>query len=175
MIRQLIAITLSALVLTACGSRSIGNNIDDKFIAPEVRSAIYKASPELSTTNSHVVATVYNGVTLLAGQTPRADLKALAERAAASVNGVKRVQNEIQVAAPSSASARASDIALTTAVKARLVATSDVPSRKVKILTENGVVYLLGILTRAEAARVTSAVQEVAGVQKIVRVFEYVD
>lgn len=172
---QKTTIAFLALVLTACSARSIGNSIDDKVLAPEVRSSISKASPELSGPTSHIVSTVYNGVALITGQTPRADLRALAEQKAASVNGVKRVQNEIQIAQPSSAGARTNDAYITSLTRGRLVGTSDVPSSKVKVITENGVVYLMGIVSRAEASRITAAVQEVAGVQKIVRVFEYVD
>ena len=70
---------------------------------------------------------------------------------------------------------RSNDALLTANVKTRMLSYNDVPASKVKVMTENGVVYLLGIITRAEANRATAVVQEVNGVQKIVRLFEYID
>ena len=70
---------------------------------------------------------------------------------------------------------RSNDALLTANIKTRMLSYNDVPASKVKVLTENGVVYLLGILSRAEASRATAVVQEVNGVQKIVRLFEYID
>jgi osmotically-inducible protein OsmY len=70
--------------------------------------------------------------------------------------------------------ARANDTYLTTRVKTRMMADSEVTARNIKVVTENGVVYLMGILDRAEADRAVEVVQSVFGVQKIVKVFEYI-
>ena len=175
MIRKIIAITLMSVMLTACGARSFGNKIDDQFIAPEVSRAIKDAHIDLSTTTSRIVVISYNGIVLVAGQTPRAELKELADKAAKSVPNAKKIYNELQIGTPTSGMVRSNDTLLTANIKARMVSYNDVPAAKVKILTEKGVVYLLGIISRAEAARATAVAQEVNGVQKIVRLFEYID
>lgn len=175
MIRQILTISFLAIVLTACGARSFGNKIDDQFTAPEVARAIKDAHIDLSTSTSRIVVTSYNGIVLVAGQTPRAELKELAGKAANSVQSAKKVHNELQVTTPTSGLVRSNDALLTASIKTRMLSYNDVPASKVKVVTENGVVYLLGIISRAEAQRATSVVQEVNGVQKIVRLFEYLD
>lgn len=175
MIRKILAITLMGVMLTACGARSFGNKIDDQFIAPDVARAIKDAHIDLSTTTSRIMVTSYNGIVLVAGQTPRAELKELADKAAKSVPSAKKIYNELQIATPTSGMVRSNDSLLTANIKTRMVSYNDVPASKVKVVTENGVVYLLGIISRAEASRATAVAQEVNGVQKIVRLFEYVD
>jgi osmotically-inducible protein OsmY len=152
------------------GTRTLGSKIDDSLIETKVQVNVAKANPDLGD-NSHIVVTSYNGVVLLAGQTPRADLKAQAEQAAAEVQKVKKVHNEIQVLAPSSILARNNDAWLTTKIKAQMLTDSAIPGSRIKVVTENGIVYLLGLLTQQEATRATNLVQSVSGVQKIVNLF----
>lgn len=175
MIRKILAITVLAVLVSACGARSFGNKIDDQFIGPEVTRAIKNAHIDLSTTTSRIIVTSYNGVVLVTGQTPRAELKELAGKAAQSVQSAKKIHNELQVTTPTSGMVRRNDGLLTANIKTRMLSYNDVPASKVKVITENGVVYLLGIISRAEANRATAVVQEVSGVQKIVRLFEYLD
>jgi osmotically-inducible protein OsmY len=170
-----LAALLLSLALTGCGNRSLGNKIDDQFLEPAVASKIRAAHVDLESTTSHVVVTSYNGVILLAGQTPRQELKDRAEQAARSVHGVRRVENELQIMLPNSALARSNDALLTTRIKTRMLADTTVPGSKIKVVTENGIVYLMGIITRQEGARASNLVASVNGVQKIVRVFDYID
>ena len=175
MIRQILTISFLTIALSACGARSFGNKIDDQFTAPEVVRAIKDAHIDLSTSTSRIVVTSSNGIVLVTGQTPRAELKELAGKAANSVQSAKKVHNELQITQPTSGLVRSNDALLTTSIKTRMLSYNDVPASKVKVVTENGVVYLLGIISRAEAQRATSVVQDVNGVQKIVRLFEYID
>jgi osmotically-inducible protein OsmY len=156
------------------GTRTIGSKIDDSLIETKAEVNISKAHPDLAE-GSHIVVTSYNGIVLLAGQTPRADLKATAEQAAAAVQRVKKVNNEIQVMAPSSLLARNNDAWLTTKIKTQMLADNSIPGSRIKVVTENGIVFLLGLVTQDEANRATSLVQGVGGVQKIVKLFEYID
>ncbi|WP_346832518.1 BON domain-containing protein [Pseudomonas abietaniphila] len=156
------------------GTRTFGSKIDDSLIETKVAVNIAKASPDLDN-NSHIVVTSFNGVVLLAGQTPRADLKQLAEQTASQVQKVKKVNNELQVIAPSSILARSNDAWLTSKIKTEMLTDSAIPGSRIKVVTENGIVYLLGLLTQAEATRATNLVQGVSGVQKIVKLFEYID
>lgn len=156
------------------GTRTFGSKIDDSLIETKVSVNVAKASPDLDNA-SHIVVTSFNGVVLLAGQTPRADLKQLAEQTASQVQKVKKVNNELQVMAPSSLLARSNDTWLTSKIKTEMLTDSAIPGSRIKVVTENGIVYLLGLLTQAEATRATNMVQGVAGVQKIVKLFEYID
>lgn len=175
MMRKIFAIVLIGVMLSACGARSLGNRIDDQFIAPDVARAIKDAHVDLSTTTSRIVVSSYNGIVLVAGQTPRAELKELAGKAAESVPSAKKIHNELQVTTPTSGLVRSNDGLLTGNIKTRMLSYNDVPASKIKVVTENGTVYLLGIVSRAEANRATAVAQEVNGVQKIVRLFEYID
>lgn len=156
------------------GTRTFGSKIDDSLIETKAAVNIAKASPDLDQ-NSHIVVTSYNGIVLLAGQTPREDLKALAEKEASGVQRVKKVNNELQVMAPSSLLARNNDGWLTTKIKSQMLTDSAIPGSRIKVVTENGIVFLLGLVTQQEATRATSLVQSVSGVQKIVKLFEYID
>lgn len=156
------------------GTRTIGSKIDDSLIETKAAVNIAKAHPDLDSA-SHIVVASYNGVVLIAGQTPREELKQIAEQAASSVQRVKRVHNELQVLKPSSALARSNDSWLTTKIKAQMLADESVPGSRIKVITENGIVYLLGLVTRQEGNRATSLVQGVSGVQRIVKLFEYID
>ena len=156
------------------GTRTFGSTIDDSLIETKASVNIAKASPDLDK-GSHIVVSSYNGIVLLAGQTPRADLKSLAEQTASQVQRVKKVHNELQVMQPSSILARNNDAWLTTKIKTQMLTDSAIPGSRIKIVTENGIVYMLGLVTKQEAARATSLVQGVSGVQKIVKLFEYID
>lgn len=156
------------------GTRTFGSKIDDSLIETKVAVNVAKANPDLDQ-GSHIVVTSYNGVVLLAGQTPRPDLKATAEQAASAVQRVKVVHNELQVIQPSSAMARSNDAWLTTKIKTQMLADSTIPGTRIKVVTENGIVYLLGLVTQQEGARATNLVQGVGGVQRIVKLFEYIN
>ena len=156
------------------GTRTIGSKIDDSLIETKVSVNVAKGNPDLDK-GSHIVVSSYNGVVLLAGQTPRADLKSLAEQTAGQVQRVKKVHNELQVMQPSSILARNNDAWLTTKIKASMLGDANVPGSRIKVITENGIVYLLGLVTQNEANAATNVVQGVSGVQKIVKLFEYID
>jgi osmotically-inducible protein OsmY len=175
MIRSALILTTLALTLAlaGCGNRSVGNKIDDQFIAPEVSTNVARAHVDLTSPTSHIVVTSYNGVVLLAGQTPRSDLKAMAEQAARRVNNVSKVHNELQVLRPTSLLVRSNDSLLTSRIKTQMIADSAVPGTRIKVITENGIVYMLGLVSQAEATHATNLVQSVSGVQKVVKLFQY--
>ena len=108
------------------GTRTFGSKIDDSLIDTKVGVNIAKADPALDN-DSHIVVTSFNGVVLLAGQTPRADLKAKAEQAAAAVQRVKTVHNELQVLPPSGFLARQNDTWLTSKIKTQMLTDAEHP------------------------------------------------
>lgn len=169
----LLAALALTLTLAGCGNRSVGNKIDDQFIAPDVSSSIARAHIDLTSPTSRIVVSSYNGVVLLAGQTPRNELKGIAEQAARRVNNVSKVHNELQVLSPTSLLVRSNDSLLTSRIKTQMLADSTVPGTRIKVITENGIVYMLGLVSRAEATQATNLVQSVSGVQKVVKLFQY--
>lgn len=124
--------------------------------------------------NSHIVVSSFNRVVLLAGQTPLASVRAQADRIAHATPDVKRVFNEIEIASPSSSMTRSSDSWITTKVKSKMLTTSGLHSSQIKVVTENGTVFLMGEVTQAQASLAVDVARRVGGVQKIVKVFSYV-
>lgn len=122
----------------------------------------------------HVNVTSFNYTILLTGEVPDAKVKAEIERIASEVERVKAVVNELQVGAISAYTARGNDSYLTGRVKAAMVGANKFNTNHIKVVTEAGVVYLLGVVTRKEADDATEIARAIGGVQKVVRVFEYV-
>lgn len=156
------------------GTRTIGSTIDDQLIETRIGVNVAKSHVDLERA-SRIQVTSYNGVVLLAGQVPREELKELAGRTARQVQKVKVVHNELTVGEPISLLARNNDTLITASAKTRMLADSAIPGRRIKVTTEAGTLYLLGLVTRAEADLAVQAVQQVGGVQRIVKLFEYID
>jgi osmotically-inducible protein OsmY len=124
----------------------------------------------------HINVTSYNRNVLLTGEAPDEATKAAIESIVRDVPNVRGVVNEIQIAGVSSYSARGNDSYLTSKVKARIVDSGGIVSaNQVKVVTEANVVYLLGLLTHKEADAAVEITRTTGGVQKVVRVFEYVE
>lgn len=155
------------------GKRSLGTYMDDQKIETVTTVNINKAHPDLKAANINVNA--FNGIVLLTGQVGSNDLRLLAGRTAQQVKNVRQVYNEIQVRGNVSFLASSSDAWLTTKVKSNLLADKQIDSSRIKVITENGVVYLMGLLTRAEAERAADATRSIGGVQKVVKAVEYVN
>lgn len=122
----------------------------------------------------HVSVTSYNYTVLLSGEVPDQKTRDEAEGIASRVERVKAVVNELQIGAPTSLSSRGNDTYLTGRIKAAFVTANRFNANQVKVVTERGVVFLLGLVTRKEADDATDIARGTPGVQKVVRVFEYV-
>jgi osmotically-inducible protein OsmY len=124
---------------------------------------------------AHVNVTSYNRNILLTGEVPDAAAKAKAELLIKEIENVRTITNEIAVGPKSSLSSRSNDTYLTSKVKTKFVTENKFPANYVKIVTENSVVYLLGIVTKAEADDATAIASNTDGVAKVVKVFEYMN
>jgi osmotically-inducible protein OsmY len=122
----------------------------------------------------HVNITSYNRSVLLTGEVPDAATKAAVEKVVASVPNLKAISNELQVAGISSLTSRSNDAYITSKVKARFVDANRFPVNHVKVVTEVGTVYLLGLVTREEADASVDIARTTGGVQRVVRVFEVI-
>ena len=155
------------------GSRSLGTLYNDQLIETATVDAILRASPSFA--NAHVSAVSVNGIVLLIGQVPSADTKIIAGAKARGISNVRKVHNELLVSSPASYVVRTSDTLITTKVKARMVGETAFPASRVKVITENGIVYLMGLVTQAEAGWAVKVAANASGIQRIVKVFEYID
>lgn len=124
--------------------------------------------------NSNIAVTAYNGQVLLTGQTPTPELREELLRLASNAQDVRKVFNGIAVRKPTAYSVRNHDTWLTSKVKARMLGRTDVDASRVLVHTQNSWVYLMGLVTPAEAEVATRIASEVKGVTKVVKVFEYV-
>jgi len=123
----------------------------------------------------HINAISYNRNVLLVGEALTEAIKEGCSKIAAGVEEVKSVTNELSIGAPSALASRASDSYVTSQVKARLVGVYEkVNPEHVKVVTESGVVYLMGLVTKSEAATATQIARTTGGVKRVVRVFEYI-
>ena len=159
--------------LAAQDRRTPGNYIDDELIELQVLGTIYQG--EEMSSQTHINATSFNGFVLLTGEAPGDSLRARATEIARNVPGVRAVQNEIALMAPSTLVERASDALVTGKVKVALLGDEEINATQVKVVTERGIVYLMGLLRQAEADRVTEIVRRVAGVRSVVKLMEYIE
>lgn len=155
------------------GSRTFGNYIEDEMIETKTLVNIKKGSAKLA--QSHVNVTSFNGQVLLTGQVPDQNVKQEAENITTRTREVRKIHNELEVAGPTSAIVRTNDTYLTSRVKLQLLADKNVPGSRIKVVTENSTVYLMGLVARNEANTAVAIVRSVPGVRKIVKVFEYID
>jgi osmotically-inducible protein OsmY len=156
--------------------RTVGTFVDDEGIELKTRMAIFNEQ-ELNR-QIHINITSFNGIVLLSGEAPTSELRTRAESITRGIEKVRLVHNEMSIAAPSSMMTRSSDTLITGKVKTSLFGIKGLegfnPTR-VKVVTENGTVYLMGMLYRNEAAAVTEKARQVSGVQRVVKLFEYLD
>ena len=156
------------------GRRSVGALVDDGSIETTIKVNLTAADEQLK--NSHINVVSFNGTVLLVGQVPSQDTKNLATRVArTSSSRVKEVYNELEVAGSTTFLSRSNDAWLSAKIKTLMLANSEVSGRRTKVVTENGVVYLMGLLTQEEADTAVELVSNTRGVTKVVRAFEYIN
>ena len=153
--------------------RSFGRMIDDQLIETYIATNIRKADEGFS--GSHIEITSYNGIVLLTGQVSSERLVALAGNIAKQVRNVRRVHNALTVAGPTSIPARLNDSWLKTKIKTRMLVTEGANPIKIKVVVEDGAIYLMGLVTQQQADQAVELAHKTYGVQKIVKVFEYTD
>lgn len=153
--------------------RSFGRFIDDELIETYIGANMLKADPGYQ--HAHIRVVSFNGIVLLVGQVKSEHLRGQATEIANQVRNVKRVHNEITVSGPISIPARSNDHWLKTKIKSSMLTTEGINPLEVKVVVENGIIYLMGMVSRAEADLAVRISRQTFGVQKIVKVFEYTD
>lgn len=147
--------------------------LEDQSIELKVAGAVN--SNEALSSNAHVSATSYNHVVLLTGQTPTEALRSEAAAAARKVEKVRKIHNHIEIGPPTSLRQRSRDTLTTAKVKSMLLGEEGLPAVHTKVVTENDVVYLMGLVTRDAADQIARVVQRIDGVKRVVKVFEYIE
>ena len=181
----LLFLSLSSVVLVGCelavlgggaaaltaieDRRTSGTLFDDESIERSVRRSVR----ERYGTNTYVNVTAFSRAVLLTGEVPDEATKAQIEKTALAIANVRGITNELQVGGVSSLGARAGDSFITSKIKARLLDSNKVNPVHVKVVTEAGVVYLLGLVTETEANDAVEIARTTGGVVKVVKVFEY--
>ncbi len=154
--------------VVATDRRTAGTQVEDESIEIKVGSAVRKEMGE----RIHLNVTSYNRLVLLSGEVSTAAEKARAEKLAQSQENVNAVVNDLAVMPVSSLTQRSKDTIITGQVKAAFVDAKDLQVNAFKVVTERGIVYLMGRVTSREAKRATDIARGIGGVTKVVRVFE---
>ncbi len=165
-----VAVGVGAGAFIAADRRTSGAYLEDEAIELKAANRLRESYGQ----KVHVNVTSYNRHVLLTGEAPDTASVADIEKIALGVANVRGVANEVQIAGISSLATRANDTWLTSRVKARFIDANRFPAHVVKVVTENSTVYLRGIVTRREGDVAAELASTTGGVQKVVRVFEYV-
>ncbi|CAN7147858.1 BON domain-containing protein [Massilia sp. LjRoot122] len=168
-----VALAVGGAAATALASndrRTIGMQTEDKSINVKAEIKMQQLTGE----NGHVNVTSYNRKVLLTGEVRDEAMKQAAEREVRAIDNVVSVINELEIAGPSSYTSRSNDALITTKVKASLVDKKTVSATAFKVTTERGVVYLMGLVTPREGNIAADVAKGVAGVNRVVKIFEYI-
>lgn len=186
-----LALLFSSLLITSCSSiisattgddgfsenpsrRSLGTIFDDNGIETAVQVNLNAADEALK--NSHIRVVSYDNRVLLVGQVPSQELKDLATRVATSTSRrIETVHNELEIAGDTNFLARSSDTWITAKVKTFMLANKEVSGLRTKIITINGTVYLMGLMSHSQADKAAEVASKTNGVVRVVRAFEYTD
>ncbi len=150
--------------------RTLGTQTDDKTIAVKAEMRL----PALTGKYGHVNVNTYNRQVLLTGEVQDEAMKAMVEREVKAIPGVASVANELEIAGPASYTSRSNDSLITTKVKASLVDMKTISAHSFKVVTERGIVYLMGRVTQREGQVGADVARGVSGVSKVVKVFDYI-
>lgn len=154
------------------GQRSRGETIDDKQITTFLKVNLTKADPVFEKANVNFLS--YNGVVLLTGEVPSEQLRDLAGKTARDISAVRLVHNQLAVASKATIYSRTYDSWLGTKIKTKVINSQVIEANRVKIVVENRVVYIMGLLTEKEARQVSDIASTSEGVVKVVRAVELV-
>jgi len=160
----------AATAVMVSDRRTTGTYVEDESIEWKVIDRLRDRFP-----GAHVNSTSYNRRVLLTGEVPTEEAKKQVEERVRGIENVKDVVNELQVAGASSLAARGSDSLTTSNVKARMMNNGVFSPTHVKVLTEAGTVYLMGLVTPAEGEAAVNIARNTSGASRVVKVFEYVE
>lgn len=153
--------------------RTLGTLVEDESI--ELKSAKLFFEDETIKDSSHINVTSYKKIVLVTGETPTEEIRRRVIDIVRNIPEVQHVHDELTIAAPSSLVSRSADTLTTSKVKTKLIANKNIDATRVKVVTEKGVVYLMGIVTVSESDIATEVARQTSGVQKVVKLFQYIE
>jgi len=179
LLTQLQGCAAPLLVAGAAGGATVANDkrntrsmVDDQVIETKTKDKIY-ADEEVAK-KIHINITSYNGVVLLTGETLSRSLRTRVINITRHIDKVRRVHNEIRVADLTTFSSRTNDSWITSKVKTQMFAAKDFKSSQIKVTTEAGTVYLMGLVTKKAGNRAAEISRNISGVKRVVKLFEYI-
>ena len=155
--------------LVAVDRRTAGTQLEDEAIELKAGARAREVSPA-----GHINVTSYNRMLLVTGEVPNETDRKAVEQVVGRIENVRSVVNELAIAGNSALGVRSSDSLISGKVKASFIDAKDLQAQALKVTTERGVVYLMGMVTEREAARASDVARTISGVQKVVRVFELI-
>jgi osmotically-inducible protein OsmY len=170
---EVIHVTTSKPLEMKANQRSMGAKLNDQEIETIATVNIKKADPALK--HAHINIDSFNGIVLLTGQAPSEALRDLVADTVYKLSPVRELHNELTIGDATAFGKRSLDSWISTKIKAQLVADSKTDSSRVHFVTEMQTVFLMGLVSHEEADRITNMVSHTSDVQKVVKVFEYLD
>jgi len=168
--------TIGAAIVTtvdiATDRRTIGTYVDDNAVEIKIRHALRRDMQIGKDVNISV--TCMNGIVLLTGETPRHEQARRAVALSRGYTEARQVINQISITTKSTLGSRSKDSWITTKVKTALLRDRNVKASRVKVITENRNVFLMGMVSKAEAEKAVEAARSVKGVSRVTKVFEYI-
>lgn len=158
---------------TATDPRSVGTQIDDTTL--DSRTSIALKKDEYIKTTARIITTSYQGRVLLTGQATSQELIDRAQELVAGVDGVEKVYNEIRLGTKVGLGTISNDAWITAKVRSQLLGYKDIKSRNMKVVTENGEVFLMGFSSQGDSDRAARVASQVAGVKMVIKVFNYAE
>lgn len=163
----------AGVAAVAVDQRTAGTVVEDQTIEFRIANGLHQDAELLAQAN--VSATSYNNVVLLTGESPNEILKERVYNIVAKDPKVKKIYNRIEIREPLSLRARNFDIWLSTRVKTKLFAIEKLEALKIKVISSNATVYLMGLVPRELADTAADTTSRIEGVHKVIRAFEYTD
>lgn len=179
LLTQLQGCAAPILVAGVAGGATIANDkrstrsmVDDQVIEAKTKDKIYADAGIAK--KIHINITSYNGVVLLTGETLSGSLRTHVINVTRHIDNVRRVHNEIRVADLTAFSSRTNDSWITSKVKTQMLATKGFKSSQIKVTTEAGIVYIMGLVTKEAGNQAAEIARNVSGVKRVVKLFEYI-
>jgi osmotically-inducible protein OsmY len=149
----------------------IEDNLKDQYMTMQAYKALYRDTRQFKNTN--IIVSTYHREVLLAGQAPARWQKTRAEEIIKKIPDIENLYNLVDVQSPSSSLTRVSDTWITAKIKAKFLASNDMDGSLVKVITENGTVFLMGVVLPEHAAEAVDLARNTDGVQRVVKIFSY--
>jgi osmotically-inducible protein OsmY len=168
-----INVTRDKPIIEDKSERSLGEIIDDEIIETKALVNLRETSVELE--QSHLVVVSYNGIVLLAGQVPSEDIVQQAGTIVRSLGEVHTLHNRLTAEPSLSFGTRTSDTWITSKLKTKMLSDGAIDGGNIKVVTEDSTVYLLGLINREMATKAADLARNTSGVEKVVKIFDYID